>query len=158
MTLDWTRWAPMAERQRPYIRSHPLAYWFGLGVGLTGLLSLLGFTQQPSNEVLPGWVQTSFQVVWMIGGAASFYGIASGKSRYEAAGMVLIATGLLTIMATTLYLDATWSRAAGLTFIFTLAVACALRAVHLSGGATYPPVIVAEQAAELARHARNGKS
>lgn len=131
--FDWTKYAPMVERQRPYLRSHPLAYFFTLGIALTGMLSLLGFTQQDSAAlVLPDWLQTGFQICWSVGGAASFFGIASRRRAFEALGAVFIGGGLLVLTATILYLDPTTQRVASLAFVIALSIGCFLRAAHLA--------------------------
>lgn len=123
----------MAEAQRPYLRSHPLAYFFALGIALTGILSILGFTEQDATAVvLPPWLQTGFQVAWAIGGSAAFYGIAARHRDFEALGATFIGGGLLILAAAIVYLDPRAARVAGLAFIFTLAIGCFLRAVHLA--------------------------
>lgn len=135
----------VVDRQKPYVMAHPLAYWFALGVALTGLLSLLGLTAQSSNSLtLPDWLQTMFQVTWFVGGLASVIGISTGKARYEAAGMTLIAVGLVVLLATTLHLSRDRIHdLAGLSFIVTLAIGCGLRAWHLTkGGGYFDPGII----------------
>lgn len=127
--------SPVAEKQRHYVRAHPLAYWFSIGICITGILALVwpdAFEQTPASLALPEWLRDVFSIVWVVGGGASFFGIARGFRAAEAGGMGLLATGLVADYFTFIYLRPI-SALSGL-FVLLLAIGCARRAIHLSRG------------------------
>jgi hypothetical protein len=125
------------HKQRAYIASHPVVFWFCLGMMLVGALSLIdpSLTDQSATaQLLPDWVRKVFNVTYMIGGGASAIGIARGMLKLEAAGMALLATGLLVNFI--VYVWLVHASAVSGVFILTLAIGCAQRSWHL---ANYDP-------------------
>jgi hypothetical protein len=124
--------AMIANTQRAYISSHPLALRFSLGLFIVGLVSLVApqtIEQTATSMALPEWLQIGFRLTWTLGGAASVWGIIRGRRAFEAAGMTLIATGLaIDYLA---IVSVRWQSALPGLFILFLAEGCFQRTRHL---------------------------
>ncbi|HEY3435084.1 MAG TPA: hypothetical protein VGK41_05480 [Solirubrobacterales bacterium] len=120
-------------RQRAYLASHPLALLLSIGIAFNGYVNLIfpGLSESSAAVVLPPLMLALFNLTWAVGGTLSTFGLVRGKAKVESAGMSLLASGLVTLFASILYLKpaAVLGSAA---FLVTLAVGCFLRARHLS--------------------------
>ena len=138
--FNWFYTCLVPEHHRPVLRMHPLAFWFSLGVLLTGILQIVHpSTDSAAAAALPDALHTIFNVVWILGGLFACFGILRGKARYEAAGMILMGTSfavyfliLVRVLPTSL-----WSAA----FIVTIAIGCLRRAFALAKGGGYERVL-----------------
>lgn len=119
--------------QHAYLASHPLALLLSIGIAFNGYVNFLfpGISESSASIVLPPLMLALFNLTWAIGGTLATFGLIRGKPRIESAGMSLLASGLVTLFASILYLKpaAVLGSAA---FLITLAVGCFLRARHLS--------------------------
>lgn len=120
-------------RQRPYVASHPFVVCVAIGIALTGYINIfwpLSPTESVAAAVLPPLMLLFFNGVWAVGGTLIAAGILRGKRRVEAAGMALLASGLLAYYFLIVSVSLPALRSAA--FILGLAVGCALRARHLT--------------------------
>jgi hypothetical protein len=128
----------ISRTQMLYISEHPVVFWFSIGICFAGFTSLVApqFTEQSSASLLlPDWLRATFNVTYAAGGFGSVFGIIRGWRKIEAAGMALLASGLLTN-----FIVFSWVVPSGLVsaaFLLTLAIGCAQRSWHL---ATTPPI------------------
>jgi hypothetical protein len=87
-------------QQRNTLRAHPLAFWFAFGVMLSGLIALLHPDSATGVQTtLDPWQRYIFNFDYAVGGALVLLGLTSGRSRVEAAGMMLLAAGFATYYA-----------------------------------------------------------
>lgn len=124
--------------QRIYIAEHPVVFWFSLGIALAGILSLAAphLTEKTAAaQLLPVWLNKLFFTSYAIGGLLSFVGMSRGYRRIEAAGMALLAGGLLANFITFAYL--VHASIVSALFLFFMAFGCAQRSWYL---ATNTPV------------------
>lgn len=125
---------PSNEIALGQFRSHPLAFWFSIGVFLSGAIAVLfPGTADDSAATLalsPG-IRTAFNLLWVIGGFLAAYGAYRGKKAHEAAGMSLISTSLLAWVATIISIRP--DSAPTTTFIVCVAIGCWLRSRFLTG-------------------------
>lgn len=123
----------MKSPQRQYLFAHPLAIWFSIGVTITGMVALAFphlADQSAVSLALPDWLEKIFNILLTIGGFMSTLGIVSGKPKYEAAGMALLSGAFLSFFSSIIYLRV--NNVASAVFLFTLAVGCAQRSIHLA--------------------------
>lgn len=130
--------------RRQYVRSHPLAVWFSLGIALYGGITLIANPMTAPSTTLPDWQLITFRVTWLVGGVLAWYGINRGRSKPEAAGMVLLATGLIVNFLAVMHLNVELGWPAGL-FLVPLAIGCVRRALYIvsqsNGGPDGPELI-----------------
>lgn len=116
-----------------YIMTHPLAFWFSLGIFFVGLITLLYphlGDETALSIVLPDWLETLLRIGFVLGGGFSVVGIVSGKSKFEAAGMAILSSDMITNFL--VVVDLRPNNAATAFFLITLAIGCAQRSVHLT--------------------------
>src|SRR3954469_8574747 len=133
---DWL----VPETQRPVLHAHPLAFWFSLGVVLSGLVAFShpAYGGAP-GAALPTWLPKVFNACWTVGGGFSVFGITPGKSRYEAAGMALLSTSFITYFLSIAYIVPSSAWTGG--FLISIAIGCARRAYCLAAGNGYEKII-----------------
>lgn len=134
---DLFGWVPYTQRR--YLRSHPLAWTLALGIALTvtwGILFPSTVESSPATLVLPDWLNHLFEYLYAIGGWAAFIGLIRGKTKWEALGMVLLTSGLVTQFLAVAYLDFDRAWPGGL-FLLLLALGTALRAHWLAYAKEY---------------------
>ena len=125
----YRRFVPL--HQRPVLRAHPLAFWFSLGVVLSGVVA---FVHPAANGApglaLPDVLLAVFQASWTGGGALGVFGITRGKARYEAAGMTLLSASFIAYFLSIVYVlpASAWSGG----FIVAIAIGCGRRAWMLT--------------------------
>lgn len=134
MTLDSASPMPslVPPSHRAYLASHPLAVGLSVGIALTGYVNVLfpEWTESSAQLILPPFILLLFNVTWTVGGTLSALGLLRAKPKVEGAGMSLLAAGLLANYLAFVYVRP--EAAVTGSFILTLAVACAFRAVHLT--------------------------
>lgn len=121
------------QRQRAYVASHPLGLWVSLGIAISGYINILQphLTEESVVALIfSPLVLVAFNAVWAMGGTLSFIGMARGRHHVEAAGMALLASGLLSYFLAIVSVRASSALAA--LFLPALAIGCALRAHHLT--------------------------
>lgn len=114
--------------KRFYRRQHPLAICLSLSIAIIGIATLLDpgvASSSATYAALPEWLRRAFNVTYALGGGLAFAGLIRVSHRTEAAGMAILASGLLVQWAAVMYvLPVTWVTAS---FILALAVGCAGR-------------------------------
>jgi hypothetical protein len=117
---------------RAYLRDHSIAFWLVLGLFVYGALGLSfpsTVLYTPLADATPIWIQKLYYTFFLIGGISGSYGMFYGKTRFEAAGMVLIAIGFLISLIT--IADAAPSTFASESFRLVLVIGCVRRAQYL---------------------------
>ncbi len=138
----WHRLGFISPQQRAYLRSHPLAFWFSLGIAVTVTVAIVDpstVQETAITLVLPDWLETIFRWSYLVGGYMATIGLLFAKPRIEAAGMALLASGLLVQLATIMYLspELGWPSAP---FLLTLAIGTGSRAYYLATSRVYGAV------------------
>jgi hypothetical protein len=122
-------------RQRPYLRSHPLAAWFAVAIFLAGLIGLLfpeTVSQTAASLLLPDWLETTFRWFYLVAGAAATWGIVRGRANLEAAGWTLVTSVLAAQIVTLLFLTQDAAIVANLVTLAALALGTGMRAWFLA--------------------------
>lgn len=86
----------ITERQRTYVRSHPVVFRLCMGLFVTGLLGVLvpdSMAQSAVSAVLPAGIRTLFYLDYCLAAALCVLGQARGKAPLEAMGMGMLAFG-----------------------------------------------------------------
>lgn len=82
---------------RAYLRDHPIAFWLSFGIACFGFTALAfpdTILHTTVSKSTPHWLHTAYYVLYFIGGLTATIGVFFGKVKLEAAGMILVASGL----------------------------------------------------------------
>ncbi len=146
---------PFIKRgQEAYVRDHPVALWFSIGILLTGLAQVFipGASETTATSLaFPDWLETVFSATWIIGGALGAVGMLRGRAKLEASGFALLATGLTLDLIALIYLayavtPALPLRVAPVAFLVALAIGFWQRASHLASRSGHPDGISEDEA------------
>lgn len=117
---------------RAYVRSHRLGLAVAIGIFLGGCINLFApeiVQESAPTLVLPDFVLTVFNLVWVLGGALAAFGLLRGVREAEVPGLLLLAGGLGAYYITAISLRSTTALTA--LFIALLAFGCLGHAVNL---------------------------
>jgi hypothetical protein len=120
------------DRRRAYVRAHPVALWLSVGFAVAGAIQALDSSlagQSAAELALPHWLHVLYGLVYSVGGFLSAFGIARYRRNLEAAGMAMMASGLVVQFLSIIYVLPGSALAA--IFLPTLAIGFALRVRYL---------------------------
>lgn len=119
--------------QRAYVASHSLGLWVSVGIALSGWVNLLApslVTESVVSLLFSPLVLLLFNAAWALAGTLSVFGLLTARRQFEAAGMALLASGMLSYFLAVVSVRPS-AALAGL-FLPALAIGAAQRAWHLT--------------------------
>ncbi len=117
---------------KSYTKAYPFLFWFSIGICTTGVVSILfpHLSEQTATSIaLSDTLELVFKLMWTIGGGMVTYSLIKCKSNVEAAGLVLIGTGILSYFLSIIYIRP--ENALNGVFLLFLAIGCFMRVRRL---------------------------